>query len=296
MAEKKPSVLLLIDAHALIHRFFHALPPFKAPDGSPTNALYGIAGILLKIFKERDPEYIAAAFDRPEKTFREEKFEQYKAHRPPAAQELISQIITSRDVFGWFGIKTFELPSFEADDIIGTLAEKFKKEKNLQVVILSGDNDVLQLVEDNKVVAEMLKTGITETKTYASKEVIEKYGLGPERLADYKGLVGDQSDNIPGVKGIGPKGAATLLEEFGTVEEIFENLALVGSKTLAKKLEGQKEIAILSKHLSTIRRDAPVSVSAIEELKVPPLNKSLLKENFQKLGFKTLTERIDKTA
>ena len=294
MAEKKKSVLLLIDANALIHRFFHALPPFKAPDGSPTNALYGIAGILLKIFKERDPEYIAAAFDRPEKTFREEKYESYKATRPEAAKELISQIITSRDVFGWFGIKTFEIPTFEADDIIGTLAEMFKKEKDTQVVILSGDNDVLQLVDDEKVVAEMLKTGITETKVYTPKEVMEKYGLGPERLTDYKGLVGDPSDNIPGVKGIGPKTAATLLKDFGTVEEIFDSLALISNKTLAKKLEGQKDIALMSKQLSTIRRDAPVPVSAIAELKVPPVNKALLKEKFQSLGFKTLTERLDK--
>lgn len=293
MASTQPSVLLLIDANALIHRFFHALPPFTAPDGSPTNALYGIAGILLKIFKERHPDYIAAAFDRPEKTFREEKYEQYKATRPEAAKELVSQIIVSREVFGWFGIKTLELPGFEADDIIGTLAGKFSA-KGLQIVILSGDNDVLQLVDDGKVVAEMLKTGITDTKVYTSKEVEEKYGLGPERLPDYKGLVGDASDNIPGVKGIGPKGAAALLEEFGTVEEIFENLALVGSKTLAKKLEGQKEIALMSKQLSTIRRDAPIPVEKLDELKVRPLDKEQLRIHFKKMGFKSLVDRLNK--
>ncbi len=294
MDAKKPNVLLLIDANALIHRFFHALPPFTAPDGSPTNALYGIAGILLKIIKERNPAYIAAAFDRPEPTFREEQFQDYKAHRPPTAPELVSQIITSRDVFGWFGIKTFEIPTFEADDIIGTLAEKFKNEKNIQVVILSGDNDVLQLVDGEKVLAEMLKTGITDTKTFGPKEVIEKYGLGPERLADYKGLIGDVSDNIPGVKGVGPKTASTLLKDFGTVEEIFESLAIISNKNLVKKLEGQKEIALMSKYLATIRRDSPVEVKNLEELKVPPLDKALLKTNFQKLGFRTLIERMDK--
>ncbi len=294
MAEKHRNVLLLIDANALIHRFFHALPPFTAPDGSPTNALYGISGILLKIIKERHPEYIAAAFDRPEPTFREEQYKEYKAHRPPTATELVSQIITSREVFGWFGIKTFEIPTFEADDIIGTLAERFKNEKNLQVLILSGDNDVLQLVDGEKVAAEMLKTGITDTKTFGPKEVLEKYGLPPEKLADYKGLIGDTSDNIPGVKGIGPKTAATLLKDFGTVEEIFESLAIVSNKTVAKKLEGQKEIALMSKHLATIRRDSPVPVSKLEDLKVPPLDKAALKSNFLKLGFKSLVERMEK--
>ncbi len=294
MADKKPSVLLLIDTHALIHRFFHALPPFTAPDGSPTNAIYGICGILLKILKERRPEYIAAAFDRPEKTFREEQFEEYKANRPPTANELISQIGTAHDAFNWFDIKSFEIPGFEADDLIGTLVEKFRKEKDLQIIILSGDNDVLQLVEDEKVVGEMLKTGITETKLMGEKEVIEKYGLPPKQLPDYKGLVGDTSDNIPGVKGIGPKTAANLLKEFGTLEEIFDSLAIVANKTVAGKLEGQKEIGLMSKRLSTIRRDAPVPVEKLADLKARPIDKAKLKEAFTKLGFKTLIERLDK--
>jgi len=286
--------LLLIDANALIHRFFHALPPFTAPDGRPTNSLYGISGILMKILKERQPQYIAAAFDRPEKTFREEEFKEYKATRPPTADQLVSQIILAPDVFKVFGIKTFDIAGFEADDIIGALTEKFKKEKDLRIIILSGDNDLLQLVENGKVLGEILKTGITETKTYDEKAVEEKYGLKPSQLPDYKGLVGDVSDNIPGVKGIGPKGAAMLLKEFGTLEEVFENAAIITSKTVAKKLEGQKDIALLSKRLATIRRDVPLAVKSLEDLRARPLDKTKLKNYFSEMGFKSLTDRLEK--
>lgn len=294
MAEKKPSVLLLIDANALIHRFFHALPPFTAPDGQPTNALYGLSGVLLKIFREQQPDYIVAAFDRPEPTFREKEYKEYKANRPPTASELVSQIILAEEVFNKFGVKTFSIPGFEADDIVGTLAERFKKEKDLQVVIMSGDNDVLQLVEGKKVIARMFKTGITETVDYDDKAVEARYGLKPEQLPDYKGFVGDVSDNIPGVDGIGPKTAASLLKEFVTAEEVFESLAIITNKNLAKKLESKKEEALFSKHLATIRRDVPVPVEKLEELAAPPLDKPTLKKMFERFGFKTLLERLEK--
>lgn len=285
--------LLLIDSNALIHRFFHALPPFTAPDGQPTNALYGLAGVLLKILREQNPSYIAAAFDRPEKTFRAEEYKEYKIHRPPTAKELVSQIISAHDVFNWFGIKTFEVPSFEADDVIATLTEKFRKEPDLKIVILSGDLDNLQLVEGEKVVVQFLRTGITETTIYDESAVTKKYGLRPDQLPDYKGLVGDVSDNIPGVQGVGPKTASTLLKEFGTLEEVFDSLAIVTNKTAAKKLEGQKEIALLSKKLALMRKDVPLSVE-LENLKSKPIDKDSLKSEFQKLGFKTLVERLEK--
>lgn len=292
--------LLLIDSNALIHRFFHALPPFTGPDGQPTNALYGLCGVLLKILGgpstssgQQRPDYVAAAFDRPEKTFREEEYKEYKIHRPPTAPELVKQIISAHDVFSWFGIKTLEVPSFEADDIIATLTEKFHKEPNLKIIILSGDLDNLQLVENEKVVVQFLKTGITETIIYDEEAVEKKYGLKPNQLPDYKGLVGDVSDNIPGVTGIGPKTASTLLKEFGTLEELFDSLAIVTNKTAAKKLEGQKEIAMLSKKLALMRKDVPIEVS-LEDLKTGELDKEKLKTEFQKLGFKTLVERLEK--
>lgn len=285
--------LLLIDSNALIHRFYHALPMFTGPNGQPTNALYGLAGVLLKILREQNPSYIAAAFDRPEKTFRAEEYKEYKIHRPPTAKELVSQIISAHDVFDWFGIKTFEVPSFEADDVIATLTEKFRKEPDLKIVILSGDLDNLQLVEGEKVVVQFLKTGITETTIYDESAVTKKYGLKPSQLPDYKGLVGDVSDNIPGVQGVGPKTASTLLKEFGTLEEVFDSLAIITNKTAAKKLEGQKEIALLSKKLALMRKDVPLSVE-LENLKSKPIDEDSLKSEFQKLGFKTLVERLEK--
>ncbi|MDP3052710.1 MAG: DNA polymerase I, partial [bacterium] len=188
--------LLLIDANSLIHRSFHALPPFTSPEGEPTGALYGLSSILIKIFKEQKPDYWTAAFDRPEPTFRKKLFKEYKAHRPKAPDELISQLIKAHEVFEKFGIKTFEQAGFEADDLIAALAKHFKTEKELKIIILTGDLDTLQLVDDGKVEVETPKKGVSEIMVYDKKAVQERYGLNPEQLPDYKGLVGDKSDNI----------------------------------------------------------------------------------------------------
>jgi DNA polymerase-1 len=289
--------LLLIDANSLIHRFFHALPPLTDREGRPAGALYGLAGMLLKILKSPidngRPDYIAAAFDRPEKTFREEEFENYKIHRPPLADELVYQLKLAPDLFNLFKIKSFSQAGFEADDIIGTIAEKFKNEKNLQIIILSGDNDVLQLVEDEKIIARIIKTGLSETTTYNESAVEKKYGLKPKQLADYKGFLGDASDNIPGVFGIGPKTATALIKNFGTVENVFDNLAAVDKK-FHQKLIGKKDVALLSKRLATIRKDAPVSLNSLKELEALPLDLKALQDYFQKMGFKSLIERLNK--
>lgn len=283
--------LLLIDANSLIHRFFHALPPLTTPDGEAIQAIYGLTGVLLKILKERKPDYVAAAFDRPEKTFRAEKFPEYKAHRPPAVDELVQQLKKAREVFAKFNIKTLEAPGFEADDIIGTLAEKFKQEKDLKVIILSGDLDMLQLVEGDKVVVDIIKTGITNTILYNEEAVVERYNLKPSRLIDYKGLVGDTSDNIPGVRGVGPKTATELLKDFGTLEEVFDSITIIVPK-IARKLEGQEEIAKLSKELATIKRDVPLEVSGLTDVVVKAPDKKELTNYLSTLGFKTLVERV----
>jgi len=262
-----------------------------APGGEPVQAIYGLSGVLLKIFTEQKPDYVAVAFDRPEKTFREEKFKEYKSHRPPTADELVSQIKEARNLFTHFKTKVFEMPGFEADDLIGTLAEKFKNEKDLQVVILSGDLDLLQLVEKEKVVVQIIKTGITNTSLYDEKAVIARYGIKPTQLVDYKGLVGDPSDNIPGVRGVGPKTAEGLLREFGTLEEVFDSITIILPKT-AKKLEGQQEQAFLSKDLATIRLDVPLDIDSFEDLKIKSLDKKELMNYFESLGFKTLVERV----
>lgn len=285
--------LLLIDANSLIHRFFHALPPFTDPEGHPSGALYGLSGVILKILKEKKPDYVAAAFDTPEKTFREEEFKEYKTHRPPTSDELVYQLVSSPAVFDLFKVKIFAIPGFEADDVIGTLAEKFKNESDLKIIILSGDNDVLQLVEGGKILAQIIKTGITETVMYDEVAVEAKYGLKPNQLTDYKGFVGDASDNIPGVRGVGPKTAVTLLKEFGSVEGVFENSGLIPEKTL-KKINGREDEAFLSKRLATIRRDVPLAIENLEELKARDLDKDSIQSYFERMGFRSLVLRLNK--
>ncbi|MBI5732703.1 hypothetical protein HY967_01955 [Candidatus Jorgensenbacteria bacterium] len=283
---------LLIDANALIHRSFHALPPLTTPDGRAAGALYGLSSTLLKTLKDQPPEYIAAAFDRPEPTFRDEIFDDYKAHRPPAAQELIDQIIAAHELFKRFGITTFEQPGFEADDIIGTLVQQFKTEKDLRVVILTGDLDTLQLVENDKVLVQTMKKGVSETVLYNEEAVKLRYNLSPLQLPDYKGLVGDPSDNIPGVLGIGPKSASKLLNEYQTLENVYAHLSVL-SDVLHKKLAPQKEQALLSKKLAIIRRDVPIETN-LETLKFDKIDPVSLVNYFNKLGFESLIKRFDK--
>ena len=291
--------LILIDANSLIHRCFHALPPLTGPNNQPAGALYGLSNILLKIIREQKPNFIAAFFDRPEPTFRKEIFNEYKIHRPKAPDELVSQIIEARNLVEAFGIKFFEAPGFEADDLIGSAAEKFKNEPDLKIIILTGDLDSLQLVENDKVVAETFKKGISETIIYNEEAVKERYdGLLPSQIADYKGLVGDPSDNIPGVMGIGPKTAAPLIKNYGSLENFLEK---GGVEKNYEKIIKSKDIALLSKKLAIIRRDAPLNINDLSELKydglskIPPSARSGeggIENYFEKLGFKSLIKRI----
>lgn len=286
--------LLLIDANALIHRFFHALPPLTTPTGEPVGGIYGLCGMLLKMLNppisRQKPDYLTAAFDTPEKTFRKEEFEEYKIHRPPTASELVSQIKKAPEIFELFKIKTFAKPGFEADDILGTFAEKFKGESGLQIIMLSGDHDLLQLVDNDKIVAQIIKTGLTETILYNEATVIAKYGLKPSQLPDLKGLIGDASDNIPGIKGIGPKTANRLLQEFQTIEKMFENIGLIPEK-IAKKLRGQENVAAISKKLATIKRDIPIECS-LNDLTAQAFDKKEIGVYFEKLGFQSLIKRL----
>jgi len=288
--------LLLIDANSIIHRSFHALPPFTTPDGKPSGALYGIASILLKLWREEHPDYAAAAFDRPEPTFRDKKYAAYKAQRPPAADELIAQIIAAHGLFNAFGVMTFEKPGFEADDVIATLAEKFKKEKDLQVIILTGDRDTLQLVEGDKVVAKMFVKGVSETMVYDEKAVIAKYGLTPAQVVDYKALVGDSSDNIKGVPGIGPKTATEVIQKYGGVKNIYEHLG--EDPKLEKKFGPYKKEADLSRELVILERHVPLEPEdlALAMLAVkargPAEADGTLTAYFEKMGFATLLKRL----
>lgn len=281
--------LFFIDANSLIYRCFFALPPLTGAGGKPAGALYGLSNILLKIFKEQRPDYAAAFFDRPEPTFRKKMFVDYKIHRPKAPDELVSQIIEARRLFDSFGVKTFEAAGFEGDDLIGTAVEKFKNLPELKIVMLSGDLDNLQLVENDKVVEETFKKGISETAIYDESGVEKRFGVLPKQMPDYKSLVGDASDNIPGVPGVGPKTAAVIIQKYGCLENFFE-------KGTAEKVYGKifplKDQVFLSRQLATIRRDAPLPVDDVEELKHDGLDPQKLISYFKKLGFKSLANRM----
>lgn len=288
-------ILLLIDANSLIHRAFHALPPFTAPDGRPSGALYGIASILIKILKERPFEFGVAAFDHPSPTAREGLYEAYKATRPPAADTLISQIKESHKLLASFGIKTLEHPGWEADDIVATLARRFRDKENLQIIILSGDLDMLQAVEKDHVVVETPKKGISKTVVYDEEAVRERFGILPANLADFKGLTGDTSDNIPGVPGIGPKTASDLISRYGALENLYDELAEIGisNKNLQQKLLDYKDQALLSKKLATLKTDLQVDIG-MEDLQISsPLSNPQLTSYLKDLGFESLVKRIE---
>ncbi|MBX4192615.1 hypothetical protein KW798_04005, partial [Candidatus Parcubacteria bacterium] len=233
----------------------------------PTGALYGIISMLVKIIKDLKPDYIVAAYDLPGATFRHAAFKEYKATRPKGEPDLISQIKRSRDVIDAFGIPRYEKEGFEADDVIGTIVQQTRKEKNLDVVIASGDMDTLQLIEGDNVRVFTLKKGLSDTILYDQKAVEARFGFSPLSLPDYKGLRGDPSDNIPGVKGVGEKTAMILIGQFGTIEEMYkalkkdpEKLEVLGVKGgMIEKLKEQEEEAQFSKMLAEIRRDVPIN-------------------------------------
>ena len=287
--------LLLIDANSIIHRSFHALPPFTTPEGRPSGAIYGIASILLKLWRDERPDYAAALFDRPEPTFRDEKYAEYKAQRPPAAEELIAQIIEAHNLFATFGIRTFEKPGYEADDLIATLAEKFKTLPDVQVVILTGDRDTLQMVEGDKLVVQTFNKGVSDTTIYNEAAVIEKYGIAPKQMVDYKALVGDASDNIKGVPGVGPKTALDLIKKFGTVKHMYEQLGGDGDDAVLIKFRERfgafKKEAELSEMLVTLERHAPIDIPPIEAL-APSEGVGTAAVYFEKMGFATLLKRL----
>ena len=299
--------LVLIDGHALVHRAFHALPPtLNSPKGVPTNAVFGFTSVLLKMIKDLKPDYIAATFDLAAPTFRHEEFAEYKAHREKAPDELHAQVPLVKEVLVAFGIPIYEKAGFEADDLIGTLAERSKKNKDVQTIIMTGDLDTLQLVDDDKVVVFTLRKGVTDTVIYDENEVFKRYGLKPEQLNDFKGLKGDPSDNIPGVPGIGEKTAAMLIQKFGNLEKLYESIAEVKSKKLKVKSEDKilsekliqklldnKDMAFFSKKLSTIIKDVELDFELDKAEWLKHLNKDEVKKLLKELGFYSLIKRLE---
>ena len=263
---KDSKTLVLLDAHAIIHRSYHALPEFLSSKGEPTGALYGLSSMLMKIISELKPDYIVACYDLPQKTFRHEAYDGYKAGRAKTEEALVTQLKDSRIIFEAFGIPTYDSPGFEADDVLGTIVEKYKKEKNFKIIIASGDMDTMQLVDDKKVQVYTLKKGINDTILYDEDAVVKRFGFKPKFLPDYKGLRGDPSDNIIGIKGIGEKTDTTLVTTFGTIEEIYKNIKKnqgVLQKTglsprIIELIKNNEEEALFSKTLAKIRTDAAI--------------------------------------
>jgi len=291
--------LILIDANALIHRAFHALPPLKNPAGIITNAVYGFSSTLLKMLKDLEPDYIIAAYDLPGPTFRHEAYEKYKIHRAKAPDELYSQIPYTKKVLEGLGIPSYEMKGFEADDIIGTLADKFGKEKDLKVIVVTGDLDTLQLVKDKKIVVYTMKKGLSDTVIYDEDMVKERYGLKPEQLTDYKGLKGDPSDNIPGVPGIGDKTASELLKEYGSIEKLYKEVKSKSAgwrtkikESIKKKLLENEEQARFSKELAMMVKDLKIDIDLKGADWKKNFNRADLEKTFRELNFMSLIARI----
>jgi DNA polymerase-1 len=302
MAKKNSPTLVLLDSHAILHRAYHALPDFTSPTGEPTGALYGVTTMLLRIIEEFKPEYLVACFDLPEPTYRHEAYSAYKAGRSKTDEALIQQIIKSREIFKVFGIPILEKSGFEADDILGTIAHLTADNKDLQVVIASGDMDTLQCVDKKRVKVFTLKKGIKDTIVYDEEAVKTRFGFGPNLVPDYKGLRGDPSDNIPGIVGIGEKTATTLITNFGSIEKIYKKLAKdeqafldagVKPRIIGLLKDGQED-AEFSKMLATIRTDA-LDKFELETTKWKALaNTDDIIKLFSELGFRTVTDRVKK--
>lgn len=297
---KKKTRLVLLDAHAIIHRAYHALPDFTAPDGRPTGALYGLSSMLLRIGSDLSPDYVVACYDLPKPTVRHEAYADYKATRTATDDSLAEQLGTSRDVFAAFSVPIYEKEGFEADDILGTIVEKMKDNDEIEIVIASGDMDTMQLIEGKKVQVYTLKKGLNDTILYDEAAVIERYGFPPERIADYKGLRGDPSDNIKGVPGIGEKTGTELVQRFGSVEDIYatikkdeEAILAAGIKPrILNLLKEHEEDARFSKSLATIRRDAPISFSLPKKPWKECVEQQKLLSLFDELGFRSLRARV----
>ncbi len=290
--------LVLLDTHAILHRAYHALPDFVSPKGEPTGALYGLVAMILALIDDLKPDYIAACLDLPGPTHRHEAFEAYKGTREKTDDALVSQIVRVRDIFLALGIPMYDMPGFEADDMLGTIAVRAKGD--VDVIIASGDMDTLQLVDGKKVQVYTLRKGIKDTVLYDERSVKERYGFGPERVVDYKGLRGDPSDNIPGIKGIGEKTATDLILKFGSIEEIYTKLKKNRESFLAAGireriiglLEAGEEEALFSKALATIHKDAPITFALPEKTWKDNIDVEQTLMLFSELGFRTLRERI----
>ena len=289
--------LLIIDSHALVHRAYHALPVLTTQDGKLVNAVYGFLLVFFKTLNELKPEYLAATFDFPAPSFRQEKFKEYKAKRIKAPDELYQQIPIVKEILTVFEIALFEKQGFEADDLIATIVKLSQRQQimpKLEIYILTGDLDALQLVNENvKVYA--LGRGIKETIIYDKQKVKERFGILPEQIVDFKALAGDPSDNIPGATGIGQKGAAQLLQEYGSVEKLYQAIDKAEAWDLKPKtkelLLNYKEQVFFSYDLAKARDDALVDFK-LADCRWQDYNKEKAIQVLRKYNFYSLIDRL----
>ncbi len=284
-------ILIIIDSNSLLHRAFHALPPLTNNKGQATGAVYGFLLTLFKAIKDLKANYIAACFDTKAKTFRDDIFKDYKVHRPPTHLDIISQIHLMKEVLKSFGTPVFEKDGFEADDLIATIAQRAKGEA--EVYILSGDLDNLQLVDPTTKLYTLGK-GIKDSIIYDEAKVVERFGVKPRQMNDFKALTGDASDNIPGVPGVGKKMAAELIQNYGNIENLYSELATdtaVLKPRVKEALKNNKDSAFLSLNLVETKKDVPIDFT-LEACRFGQFDAEKVKKIFDELGFKTLVDRL----
>ena len=286
--------LLILDSNSILNRAFYGVRYLSAKDGTPTNAIYGFLNILLKLIKEQEPDYICAAFDVKAPTFRHKQYEGYKAQRKPMPEGLAAQMPLAKDVLRAMGVTILEKEGYEADDIIGTVA-RLCEESEISCFIATGDKDDLQLASDKtKVILTVTKSGYNETIIYDDKAVKEKYHVTPTEFIDVKALMGDPSDNIPGVKGVGEKTAMSLIEKHHSIEYIYENIDDIGLKgTMLQKMKDGREMAFMSKELATINRNTPIEFNAEKCVFDGFENNGELYEILKRLELNSIIKKLD---
>lgn len=285
--------LLIIDSNALLHRAFHALPPLKTKSGENTSAIYGFLLILFRAIKDLNPKYMVACFDLPQPTFRHEKYKEYKATRLKTPDEIKEQLPKMKEVLKAFDIPVFEKPGFEADDLIATISTEASKDKKIDVYILSGDLDVLQLVSKN-IKAYTMGRGIKEMVIYDEEKVSERFGIKPGQMVDFKALIGDSSDNIPGVKGVGKKTASVLLNKFGNLDIIYKEAERDSEEIkprIRELLLKSKDQAFLARSLVVAKRDVTLDFD-IEKSQFGNYDRKKVEEMLRKFEFFTLLNRL----
>ena len=278
--------VFLIDGSGFIFRAYHALPPMTRPDGTPVGAVYGFTAMLLKLVEDTDADHIAVVFDRARKTFRSDIYPQYKAHRPPAPDDLIPQFALVRDATRAMGLKAVDMEGYEADDLIATYARQ-AREKGAEVTIVSSDKDLMQLVGDGVVMFDAMKN-----RSIGPDEVREKFGVGPDRVIDVQALAGDSADNVPGVEGIGVKTAAQLINEYGDLESVLANAQNIKQPKRRERLMEQADNARVSKELVTLRLDVPVDVP-LDDFDVVKPDVGTLLTFLREMNFKSLVSKVE---